>query len=313
VPKPGDRLGEFGRIARFFAPLAADLPGSYGLTDDAASLQIPPGTELIVTTDALVERVHFVSDDAPEDLAAKLLAVNLSDLAAKGADPLCYSLVLSLPRQTGDDWVSRFATGLGDSQRAWGISLLGGDSVSTDGPITLAATVMGTVPAGRMVRRAGARDGDGLYVTGTIGDAALALVQMQRGGAVDPFLHSRYRRPTPRLDLAAWIREHAHAAIDISDGLAADCRHLADVSNVRCEIDWASVPLSEPVAKLLTAAPDLRERVLAGGDDYELLIAATQKPPGATRIGRVSAGEGIEIRDSAGLSIKLARTGWIHQ
>jgi thiamine-monophosphate kinase len=308
VPK----LGEFGRIERFFAPLAADLPGAYGLTDDAATVQVPAGYELVVTTDALVERVHFLSTDQPEDLAAKLLAVNLSDLAAKGADPLCYSLVLSLPPEAGDYWVGRFAHGLGESQRKWGITLLGGDSVSTDGPITLAATVMGLVPVGRMVRRAGAKVGDGLYVTGTIGDAALALAQFERTGDVDPFLRNRYRRPTPRLELARWVRDHAHAAIDISDGLAADCSHLARTSNVRCEIDFAAVPLSEPAAALLQAEPALRDRILAGGDDYELLIAAPQTPPGTTRIGRVLAGEGTEIRDSAGRSIKLARTGWTH-
>jgi thiamine-monophosphate kinase len=311
VPKQGENLGEFGRISRFLAPLAT-LPGAYGLTDDAATLQIPAGDELVVTTDALVERVHFLGDDPPEDLAAKLLAVNLSDLAAKGADPLCYSLVLSLPRHVDDSWVERFARGLGDAQRRWGIALLGGDSVSTDGPITLAATVMGTVPAGRMVRRAGARIGDELYVTGTIGDATLALMQIERGEPIDPFLRGRYRRPTPRLDVSRWVRDHAHAAIDVSDGLAADCNHLAAISKVRCEIDWASVPLSAPATLLLAAEPSLRERVLAGGDDYELLIAATGAPPGGTRIGRVVAGEGTEILDSSGAPIRLARTGWTH-
>ncbi|GIL38625.1 thiamine-phosphate kinase [Roseiterribacter gracilis] len=306
------KLGEFGRIERFFAPLAADLPGAYGLTDDAATVQVPHGYELVVTTDALVERVHFLSTDQPEDLAAKLLAVNLSDLAAKGADPLCYSLVLSLPAHAGDYWVGRFAHGLGESQRNWGIKLLGGDSVSTDGPITLAATVMGLVPTGRMVRRAGAQVGDGLYVSGTIGDAALALAQFERTGEVHPYLRSRYRRPTPRVELAGWVRDHAHAAIDISDGLAADCSHLARASNVRCEIDAALVPLSEPAAALLASEPALRDRVLGGGDDYELLIAAAQAPPGTTRVGRVIAGEGAEILDSAGVPITLARTGWTH-
>jgi thiamine-monophosphate kinase len=311
VPKPGERLGEFGRIARLLAPLAT-LPGAYGLTDDAATLQIATGDELVVTTDALVERVHFFGDDAPDDLAAKLLAVNLSDLAAKGADPLCYSLVLSLPRHVDDCWVELFARGLADSQLRWGITLLGGDSVSTDGPITLAATVMGTVPAGRMVRRAGARVGDGIYVTGTIGDAALALLQIERGGTVDPFLRGRYGRPTPRLELARWVRDHAHAAIDVSDGLAADCNHLAAVSNVRCEIEWDLVPLSSPAALLLGADPALRERVLGGGDDYELLIAAAETPPGGTRIGRVVAGKGAAILDSSGTPLPLAKTGWTH-
>jgi thiamine-monophosphate kinase len=308
VPK----LGEFGRIARYLAPLATALPGAYGLTDDAASLTVPPGEDLVVTTDALVERVHFLPGDPPDDLAAKLLAVNLSDLAAKGATPLCYSLVLSLPRQVEDAWVERFAHGLGEGQRRWGIALLGGDSVSTDGPITLAATVMGTLPAGTMVRRRGARPGDALYVSGTIGDAALALVQQQRGQAGDPALLARYRRPTPRLELAEWVRAHAHAAIDVSDGLAADCGHLASSSGVACEILWDAVPLSPPAAALVAAEPALRDRVLAGGDDYELLIAADLAPPGATRIGRVTEGTGVRILDGTGRAVVLAQLGWTH-
>jgi thiamine-monophosphate kinase len=172
--------------------------------------------------------------------------------------------------------------------------------------------MMGTVPAGCMVRRAGARDGDGIFVTGTIGDAALALVQMQRGGGVDPFLYARYQRPTPRLELARWVRDHAHASIDISDGLVADCSHLAAVSNLRCEIEWPAVPLSDAAANLLAREPALRDSVLTGGDDYELLFAAAEAPPGATRIGRVMAGNGVEVFDSAGQPIALTRTGWTH-
>lgn len=324
-------LGEFGRIERFFRPLAVGVPGAFDLTDDAAVLDVPHDQQLVVTTDAMVSGVHFLPNDNPADLAWKILAVNMSDLAAKGAEPLAYSLVTSLPKAIGDDWVEGFAKGLGDAQRAFKVNLLGGDSVSTSGPLSLTITALGLVPRNRMIRRKGAKLGDALFVTGSIGDAALGL-KLAQGALTQPvaeadraYLLSRLRRPAPRLDLVASLRVFGTAALDISDGLVADLRHLALASKVRLSLDVQSVPLSGPALRLLVGTPALRRAILTGGDDYEVAftapadkaedIAAAGQNAGiaVTRIGKVVEGEpGLDILGLDGAETDLGPGGWRH-
>ncbi|MFN8927640.1 MAG: thiamine-phosphate kinase, partial [Rhodospirillales bacterium] len=256
-PPSSAPLGEFGRIARLLRPLAAGFPGALALTDDAAVFAPPPGRDLVVTTDAMVEGVHYLPDDPPGDVAAKLLRVNLSDLAAMGADPLAYTLTTALPRSVDDGWLAAFAAGLAADQVRFGIALMGGDSVSVPGVPVLSVTAVGTVPAGRAVRRGGARAGDAIAVTGTIGDAAFGLA-VRLGRLVVPdddarTLLERLRRPVPRTAFAAALREGATAAADVSDGLVADAGHLARASGLAIEIDAAAVTLSAAVRRLVAA------------------------------------------------------------
>ncbi len=330
--------GEDAVIARWFRPLAAGFPGAFDLKDDAASIAPPEGADLVVTMDALIAGVHFFADDTPADIAFKALAVNVSDLAAKAAAPLAYSLALALPRGTSGDWLRGFAEGLRAGQDAFGIALSGGDTtVSPAGPLTIAITAFGFVPRGGMVRRGGARPGDSLYVSGTIGDAVLGLKCLQhlgeaagwhRSGLSVPMLHTliaRYRRPSPRLELRDALRAHASAAMDISDGLVIDCGRMCAASGVDAIIEVAEVPLSAPARAILSAEPGLLETLITGGDDYEILAAirsgeeeafeAAARASGiaVTRIGTFEAGTGrLTVLDANGRPLALARTGYDH-
>jgi thiamine-monophosphate kinase len=323
------RLGEFGRIAEYFRPLAAGFPGALDLTDDAATIEVPVGHELVVTTDAVVAGVHFLPSDAPEDVARKALRVNLSDLAAKGARPLVYTLALALTADVSDGWVARFAGGLAEDQLRYGIALAGGDSVSTAGPIWASITAMGLVETGRMVRRSGARPGDRVLVTGSIGDAALGLLALTRDLEIAESdraaLAGRYRLPEPRTALAPAIARWAHAAIDISDGLAADFGHLCRASRMTGTIIADRVPLSPSARRALLGEPDRLADILGGGDDYEVLMAAPADAlqllaaaAGAagialTEIGEIAAGDGrANLIGSDGLPMALGRVGWTH-
>ncbi|MFP4537211.1 MAG: thiamine-phosphate kinase [Dichotomicrobium sp.] len=275
-------MDEDGIIQTYFAPLAAGAEGAFDLTDDAAAIACPNGAELVVTTDALISGIHFLPDDPPADIAAKALGVNLSDLAGKGAEPLAYTLSLSLPDPVSETWLAGFRDGLAAVQDAHGIHLVGGDTTRSPDATMLSITAFGTVPAGRMVRRSTARPGDLLYVTGTIGDAALGLLLVTedpRGTRwnLDPeahaFLVSRYRRPAPRTGMASALRGHVSAALDVSDGLLIDTVRLCHASNVTATIRADKVPLSRAARSCLAADPDALETILTGGDDYELLLA----------------------------------------
>jgi thiamine-monophosphate kinase len=322
-------LGEFGRIARYFRPLAQGFAGALDLADDAAILAVPSGMELVVTTDAIVSGVHFLPDDAPADIARKALRVNLSDLAAKGATPLAYTLTLALGHEIDDRWVEAFAAGLAVDQGEFVITLAGGDSVSTGGPIWVSITAFGLVGAGRMVRRGGARPGDALFVTGTLGDSALGLGALRGAVAVDSvdraYLADRYRIPQPRNAMAPAIAAHATAALDISDGFAADCGHLCRACGLDAEIRVRDLPVSAAVSRILSSTPDLWSSVLAGGDDYEVLFAAPPEAAAAlsivasacrvrlSRIGSLVAGQGrATLLDQADAPITLDRLGWTH-
>jgi thiamine-monophosphate kinase len=322
-------MDEFGLIARFFAPLAAAEPGALGLTDDAAVLDLPAGSRLVAATDALVAGVHFLAEDPPGDVARKLMRVNLSDLAAMGAVPRAVLLAAVLPRGTSEAWLEAFSGGLAADVREFGAPLVGGDTVATDGPLTLALTALGTVDQRGVLTRAEAKAGDDIYVSGTIGDAALGLrlLKGELAGLGDrerAALVARYRVPTPRLALGRALVGIAHACIDVSDGLLADLGHVCDCSGLGAQITAAAVPLS-PAARAAGAADrDLLSAVLGGGDDYELAFTA---PPSAraavegmaaaagvsvTRIGTMTPGEGVEVTDAAALGLILGKRGFSH-
>lgn len=275
MPRPSeDEL-----IARYFAPLAG--PGGLGLQDDAALISPPPGQDLVLTVDALVAGIHFLADDPPDSTGVKALAVNLSDLAAKGADPVGFLLALALPDGWTEAWLGGFAQGLAALAAEAGCPLLGGDTVRAAGPLTISITAIGAVPAGRMVRRTTARPGDLVCLTGTIGDAALGLPlaageEPAWAAALEPsgraHLVERFRRPTPRLGFAAALRRHAHAAMDVSDGLAGDLAKMLRASGVGGTLHLDRLPLSGAARAALAAEPTLLDRIAGGGDDYEILL-----------------------------------------
>ncbi len=320
------RPGEFELIARYFSPLATSS-GALGLLDDAALLRIPARHELVATADAIVERVHFLASDPPATIAQKALRVNLSDLAAKGAKPAGYLMTLALPPDCTARWLRGFARGLALDQRAFGVSLLGGDTTQTDGPLTVAITALGFVQTGKMVQRSGARSGDLVYVTGTIGDAGTGLSLLKkrlkpRDGA--KFLISRYRLPTPRLSLGQRLHGVANATIDVSDGLMADVGHIAEVSGVRIVLQAESIPLSRPFRTHIEERKDQIVRAATSGDDFEIVF--TCPPARAAKvealrmrtgvpiamIGRVQRGRGVVLQDKDGRPIRVRRAGYTH-
>ncbi len=303
-------MNEVDLIARYFAPLAG--PEGLGLGDDAALLAPPPGCDLVLTADALVAGRHFFAQDPPDFVAAKALGVNLSDLAAKGAEPLGFLLTLALPPDWTEPWLDDFAKGLGAAAKAAGIALYGGDTVSTPGCLSLSITAIGAVPHGRMIRRAGARPGDLLYISGTVGDAALGLIQRRAQvegraapGWADDFLLQRYWRPQSRLPLIPALQKCASAAMDVSDGLIGDARALGRASAAAVELRLGQVPLSPAAGAALSADPTLFDAVLTGGDDYEILCAVAPDQAGefeasaeaagvaVARIGRIAREESI--------------------
>ncbi len=277
-----ERPSEDSLIARFFAPIAGE--GALGLKDDAARLTPKPGHDLVLTTDALVEGVHFLPEDAPGSIARKALGVNVSDLAAKGADPAGFLLSLALPDGWTESWLADFATGLGEASRDFSCPLLGGDTVKARGPLTLAVTAVGQVPTGRMVQRTTAKEGDIICVTGTIGDGALGLKLRSAptwsdGLSPDERAHlaDRYLHPQPRHRLAVALRSHASAAMDVSDGLAGDLAKMMRASGVSAVVETDQVPLSAAVARAIQASSELMDFALTGGDDYEILCTVPEK------------------------------------
>jgi thiamine-monophosphate kinase len=298
------------RIIDLFRPLAKH-PGAFGLIDDCAAVTPPLGHDLVLKADAVVGSVHFFDDDPPGDIARKALRVNLSDLAAKGAKPIGFLLSLALPKDVGLAWVARFAEGLGDDADRYGCPLLGGDTVSTPGPVMVAVTVFGSVPTGTMVERGGAKVGDHVVVSGTIGDAALGVRLCQDRGLTKrwglgeahvEYLLNRYRLPQPRNAAAEAVRKHANGGMDISDGLVGDLEKLCRASGVAATIDSGKIPLSDAARAALAADPALIEPVLTGGDDYEILAtvedaklapllqAASASGVTLTEIGRIEPG-----------------------
>lgn len=325
----GDDRDEFDLIARLFAPLAQAYPGALGLGDDAALMDVPAGQQLVLTMDSMVAGVHFFADDPADLIARKLIRVNLSDLAAKGAQPFALMLSAAFPHNVGMEWLRRFADGLAQDCQEYGLALIGGDTVSTPGPLTLTVTAFGRVGQGQALLRSGAKDGDVVFITGTVGDGALGLLTRQgrfphlSEDCVSP-LTQRYLLPQPRVKLGPRLLGLAHAAMDVSDGLVQDLGHLCRQSGLGAVIQAQTLPLSEPAQRLLADNPALLSDVLSGGDDYEILFTASVEHADKiarladdagtrlTAIGRMRAQAGVIVADGQGRPVDLARTGWRH-
>ena len=322
------RIGEFELIARYFAPLARTFAGAGNLQSDNAFLAADARHDLVVKTDTIVAGVHFLADEKPQRVAAKALRACLSDLAAGGAAPFVYQLSLALPTHWTEKWLASFAKGLAGDQRRYGIVLCGGDTVVTPGPLTVTITAFGRVARGKGIGRGGARAGDELWVSGTIGDGALGLLAVQ-GGLPDltarqrAVLEDRYRLPRPRTALGQRLVGVATAMADISDGLLADAGHISDASGVAVNIERDDVPLSAAARAAVAADPRLWANVLGGGDDYELVIAVPPRKRAAlqdaarlagtriTRVGRVARGAGVKLT-ADGTTVAMPRQGYVH-
>lgn len=267
-------MDEFARIRTLLAPLSQAQPGAFNLTDDAACITPPPGQKLVITQDTLVEQVHFKGNEAPDQLAQKSLRVNVSDLAAKAAQPWLYFLSLSLTSACDDAWLKAFTQGLAADQAAYGLTLAGGDSTRQPSHTTISITALGLVPSERgMICRSGAQAKDHLFVTGTLGDAALGL-HADSADEHAAFLRQRYALPQPRTAAISLLRKYATAALDISDGLVQDAGHLAHASNLTVEIELQDLPLSHAARIVAGDDRDARLTAATGGDDYEILFTA---------------------------------------
>ncbi|MBM3506946.1 MAG: thiamine-phosphate kinase [Alphaproteobacteria bacterium] len=326
------RRGEFELIAQVFAPLAkigaSPLASSFGLGDDAALVRPPPGMELVVSADAMVRGIHFDERTDPGDVGRKLLRVNLSDLATKGAMPVAYLLVAGWPADVGDEWINRFAAGLAEDQATYKLPLIGGDTIAMPSDLVLSVTIFGHVPSGTMLRRGGAQLGDYVYVSGTIGDARLGLLVAHDKLALPAedaaFLRARLDRPNPRLRLGQDLRTVAHAAIDVSDGVLADLGHICEQSGVGAVVNEAALPLSAAAQRALAAVPGERPGLAAFGDDYEILFTvapgdvsrlealATRINLPLTRIGRIASEPGVRVVDAAGREVRVEKRGFQH-
>ena len=308
------RPGESALIAHYFAPLCKD-DAAFGLTDDAAFLPMSDGQQLVLTKDMLVADIHFFADDQPDFIAAKALRVNLSDLAAKGAKPLGYLLGLGLPTNWTEEWLAQFCKGLKRNQDEFDFPLLGGDTAKSPDRLTLSITAFGTIAQDRLVLRKNATPGDGLYVSGTIGDGALGLATRQGRYAsiLSPehhdYLTDRFLMPRPRMALREVIARFASAGMDISDGLLGDAAKMAKAANVALLIDQSLIPVSEAAQQLVKHDLRLWDVIISGGDDYELLFAVPQKYETTAehmardagipikRIGSVVEGAGVILRN----------------
>ncbi len=326
-----DLGGEFGIIERYFAPLARNTAGAFELKDDAGLISPPDGKELVLTTDMCVEGVHYLTSTTPQDIAYKALAVNISDLCAKGARPSVYLLSLALPEAPDPVWLEGFAEGLAVAQADFGCTLMGGDTVSTSGPVVISITAAGFVPKGNMVHRMGAKPGDHVYVTGTIGDAALGLILLRDEQTANltaeqvSVLHNRYWRPCPRIKAIEPVLRHANAAMDISDGLAGDFSKLCAASQTGGRIDVACVPLSDAARLWVEAEPERLIDIITGGDDYELLVTVPQNATSQFEndcrssgisvkgIGRIlKFNDGICVLGADGKALELEKQSYAH-
>jgi thiamine-monophosphate kinase len=299
----GDAAGEDRLIARYFKPLATH-PGALALVDDTAVYTPPPGHDLVLKADAIVSGIHFFADDPPDTIARKALRVNLSDLAAKGAAPGGFLLSLALPARIGERWLEPFARALGEDAERFGCPLLGGDTVRSPDAVMVSIAVFGTVPAGTMVRRGGAHADETIFVTGTVGDAALGLglradpeadARWQLAPALREHLVGRYLVPQPRNALAEVIRTHASASIDVSDGLVGDLGKLCRASGLSALVEAARVPLSEAAQAALAVEPALIEPILTGGDDFEVICTVADGTLAAFTAAAQAAGVAVSV------------------
>jgi thiamine-monophosphate kinase len=316
------RIGEFELIARYFAPLAKGFRGARGLKSDNAFLAADARHDLVVKTDTIVSGVHFLAKEKPERVASRALRVCLSDLAAGGATPFAYQLALSLGRGWSERWVAGLARGLAADQRRYRVAMSGGDTTQSPGPTTITITAFGKVARGKGLGRDGARAGDELWVSGTIGDAALGLLVARRR-LTGASLEARYRLPQPRTRLGPRLIGIAHATADISDGLLADAGHIGEASRLAVYIERERVPLSAAARRALKSDPSLWANVLGGGDDYELVMAVPPSRRQALlaaaraaqikvgRIGSFRRGRGVHLMID-GRETRVGRKGYVH-
>lgn len=313
-------MPEFDLIRKYFTRPSTRQDVVLGVGDDAALLRVPAGQELVVCVDTLVAGVHFPVDTPAEAVGYKSLAVNLSDLAAMGATPAWATLALTLP-EADEAWVEDFSAGFHRLASRFAVDLVGGDT--TRGPLSVTVQVMGLVPRGQALRRAGARVGEGIYVTGTLGDAALGLrhwAERGQGDAHRDRLVERLTHPDPRIEAGLALRGQARCAIDISDGLLADLGHVLEASGVGATLQLSEVPLSEAFRAVCGDTPDW-SLALAGGDDYELLftlpegvagLLRTCVPTAFMRIGTIDAEPGLRVLDADGRPYSLPKPGYQH-
>ncbi len=328
-----DRIkSETDLIQTYLAPLAAGAPGAFGLKDDAALISPEPGTDIVISTDPIRAGVHFFETDRADDIAWKALAVNISDIAAKGARPLAYTMALAFPEAPERAWMQSFADGLRAAQTEFGCHLIGGDTDHASGPLSISITAFGTVPRGRMVQRTTAKAGDHLFVTGTLGDAALGLAVHRDPAFLNreltsgdrAFLSGRYLRPNPRVALAPLLLATASASLDISDGLLKDLGRMTAAAGVGATLRFEALPLSPPARHMIEAMPTFAADIVTGGGDYEILFAVPREKletfraiaPAigvqVTEIGRLEAGGGVTLLDQSGQAMHFGRQGYDH-
>lgn len=313
---------EFDLIHQYFEPLTAGVPGARGLLDDAATISPSKGCELVVTMDTVVAGVHYLADEKPINIVAKLMGSNLSDLAAMGATPRGFTLSCAWPKDIHGDDIQAFAHAMGDWVQAYSFPLLGGDTVKTDGNAVFTVSAFGETPTGQAISRNGAKIGDNVFVTGTIGDGALGLLVAQNkfldiSDDDNAYLADRYRVPQPRISVGKSLVGQANACIDISDGLIQDLGHVSQTSNARIELELSAIPLSSAAKSLIESDPEMMSLILSGGDDYELAFTSANTPPTSdipiTRIGSVVTGEpGVIVKTSDGSLVEIAKSGYNH-
>lgn len=323
-------VDEFDLIKRLFLPLTGGRPEALGLTDDVALIPGPAGYQWAITKDAMVAGVHFFPDDPPELIARKLVRVNLSDLASKGAEPQFLLLATCFPRDVTPAWLDRFASGLKTDCEEFTVAVIGGDTVATPGPLVLTLTAVGRIPENTALLRSNARSGDHIWLSGSVGDSALGLL-VARGESKSlsrtdaDFLLDRYRLPQPRVALGPRLRGLAHAAMDVSDGLLGDLGHICRASGCAAEIEAECLPLSSAARAALGAGlGNGLSTLVTGGDDYEILFTAPPESDQAlsalsgelglplTRIGRIKPGRDVTLLDGAGRAIGIGQDGYRH-
>jgi thiamine-monophosphate kinase len=305
-------MDEFSIIEKYFAPLAKDYPQAFGLKDDAAVFSPSLGCEIVLTKDAMVADVHFFANDKPEYIARKLVAVNVSDLAAMGAIPKAYLLALMLPKNTDENWIADFARGLAIAIKEFGGYIIGGDTVVHEGKLALSLTAIGEVPKGKALKKSGAKVGDKIYVSGNIGDSYLGLQILSGKLAMQShYLKNTYFLPNPKVKLGLQLLDIATSCTDISDGLIADLGHICKSSNVGAIIKAEQIPLSNEAKKSGVSI----EKLITGGDDYELLYTIPphiHPPKGSFYIGDICSDKNIIVLDKNLQPIDINGGGYSH-
>ncbi len=313
---------EFDIIENFFRPLAC--PEGLDLMDDAACLPARAGFDQVISTDVLVAGTHFFEHDDPYLLAFKALSVNVSDIAAKGGRTAYYMLGLSMPSDISKEWLLSFSKGLGNAQKHYSISLIGGDTTKTAGPITLSITVIGYVPSGQMIKRSNAKVGDSVYVTGCLGDAALGLKLILENNYDFSSLLERYYKPVAQHKVGPALIDYASSSADVSDGLIADLGHICKASNVGALLHENVLPISADATACLKRYGKYTNLVWSGGDDYEIVFTATREKHDKieklstnlntkiTCIGEITSSKSIQLVDKFNKVIDTSYQGFQH-